>query len=59
MRIINIIGLHKSGKTTIVENLVRTLAVSGVQVGTVKSRLNRARLALKERLKPHLELLRG
>ncbi len=28
------------------------------RVGTVKSRLNRARLALKERLTPHLELLR-
>lgn len=33
--------------------------VVGVRVGTVKSRLNRARLALKERLEPHLELLRG
>ncbi len=33
--------------------------VVGVHVGTVKSRLNRARLALKERLEPHLELLRG
>jgi RNA polymerase sigma-70 factor (ECF subfamily) len=32
--------------------------VLGVQVGTVKSRLNRARLALKELLAPHLELLR-
>jgi len=31
----------------------------GTRVGTVKSRLNRARLALKERLEPHLELLRG
>jgi RNA polymerase sigma-70 factor (ECF subfamily) len=30
----------------------------GARVGTVKSRLNRARLALKERLSPHLELLR-
>jgi RNA polymerase sigma-70 factor (ECF subfamily) len=33
--------------------------VIGARVGTVKSRLNRARLALKERLEPHLELLRG
>jgi RNA polymerase sigma-70 factor (ECF subfamily) len=33
--------------------------VVGVRVGTVKSRLSRARLALKERLEPHLELLRG
>jgi len=32
--------------------------VLGTRVGTVKSRLNRARLALKERLEPHLELLR-
>ena len=32
--------------------------VLGTRVGTVKSRLNRARLALKERLTPHLELLR-
>jgi len=32
--------------------------VVGARVGTVKSRLNRARLALKERLEPHLELLR-
>jgi len=32
--------------------------VMGTRVGTVKSRLNRARLALKERLEPHLELLR-
>ncbi len=32
--------------------------VLGARVGTVKSRLNRARLALKERLEPHLELLR-
>ncbi len=32
--------------------------VVGVRVGTVKSRLSRARLALKERLEPHLELLR-
>ena len=28
-------------------------------IGTVKSRLNRARLALKQALEPHLELLRG
>ncbi len=33
-------------------------AVLNTRVGTVKSRLNRARLALKERLTPHLELLR-
>lgn len=33
--------------------------VVGIRVGTVKSRLSRARLALKERLEPHLELLRG
>ncbi len=32
--------------------------VLNTRVGTVKSRLNRARLALKERLMPHLELLR-
>jgi RNA polymerase sigma-70 factor (ECF subfamily) len=32
--------------------------VTGTRVGTVKSRLSRARLALKERLEPHLELLR-
>lgn len=29
-----------------------------IRVGTVKSRLNRARLALRETLRPHLELLR-
>jgi len=33
--------------------------ITGANVGTVKSRLNRARLALKEALQPHLELLRG
>jgi RNA polymerase sigma-70 factor (ECF subfamily) len=33
--------------------------VIGARVGTVKSRLNRARLALKERLEPYLELLRS
>ena len=33
--------------------------IVGVRVGTVKSRLSRARLTLKERLRPHLELLRG
>jgi RNA polymerase sigma-70 factor (ECF subfamily) len=33
--------------------------ITGARVGTVKSRLNRARLALKECLAPHLELLRG
>ncbi len=33
--------------------------VTGTRVGTVKSRLSRARLALKERLEPHLELLRS
>jgi len=32
--------------------------ITGTRVGTVKSRLNRARLALKELLTPHLELLR-
>ena len=32
--------------------------VLGVRVGTVKSRLSRARLALKDLLTPHLELLR-
>jgi RNA polymerase sigma-70 factor (ECF subfamily) len=32
--------------------------VLGARVGTIKSRLSRARLALKERLEPHLELLR-
>jgi RNA polymerase sigma-70 factor (ECF subfamily) len=34
-------------------------AITGANVGTVKSRLNRARLALKEALEPHLELLRS
>jgi len=34
-------------------------AVLGVPVGTVKSRLNRARLALRTRLEPHLELFEG
>jgi RNA polymerase sigma-70 factor (ECF subfamily) len=34
-------------------------SVIGAKVGTVKSRLNRARLALKERLEPHMELLRS
>jgi RNA polymerase sigma-70 factor (ECF subfamily) len=33
--------------------------ITNTNVGTVKSRLNRARLALKEALEPHLELLRG
>jgi len=33
--------------------------VTRTRVGTVKSRLNRARLALKDKLSPHLELLRG
>ena len=33
-------------------------AITGANVGTVKSRLNRARLALKDALTPHLELLR-
>ncbi len=31
----------------------------GVPIGTVKSRLNRARLALRTRLEPHLELFEG
>jgi len=34
-------------------------AIMKTNVGTVKSRLNRARLALKKALEPHLELLRG
>jgi len=29
----------------------------GIPVGTVKSRLNRARMALKTLLEPHMELL--
>jgi RNA polymerase sigma-70 factor (ECF subfamily) len=33
--------------------------ITGARVGTVKSRLSRARLALKNRLARHLELLRG
>jgi RNA polymerase sigma-70 factor (ECF subfamily) len=33
--------------------------ITKTRVGTVKSRLNRARLALKDRLTKHLELLRG
>lgn len=33
-------------------------AITGARVGTVKSRLNRARVALKDALRPHLELLR-
>jgi len=37
------------------EQIARIL---GARVGTVKSRLNRARVALKELLAPHLELLR-
>ena len=32
--------------------------IIGARVGTVKSRLNRARLTLKDRLAPHMELLR-
>jgi len=32
--------------------------VTGTTLGTVKSRLNRARIALKERLERHMELLR-
>lgn len=32
--------------------------ITGTRVGTIKSRLNRARLALKELLLPHWELLR-
>ena len=34
-------------------------AITKTNVGTVKSRLNRARIALKKALEPHLELLRG
>jgi RNA polymerase sigma-70 factor (ECF subfamily) len=34
-------------------------AITDTNIGTVKSRLNRARLALKQILEPHLELLRG
>ncbi|UCH32955.1 MAG: sigma-70 family RNA polymerase sigma factor [Armatimonadota bacterium] len=33
--------------------------ITKTNVGTVKSRLNRARLALRQVLEPHLELLRG
>jgi len=33
--------------------------ITDTNVGTVKSRLNRARLALKQALEPHRELLRG
>jgi RNA polymerase sigma-70 factor (ECF subfamily) len=33
--------------------------ITGTRVGTVKSRLNRARIALKDLLADHLELLRG
>jgi RNA polymerase sigma-70 factor (ECF subfamily) len=33
--------------------------ITKTRVGTVKSRLNRARLALKDRLSPYLELLRS
>jgi RNA polymerase sigma-70 factor (ECF subfamily) len=33
--------------------------ITKTRVGTVKSRLNRARLALKDQLAPHLELLRS
>jgi RNA polymerase sigma-70 factor (ECF subfamily) len=32
--------------------------VIGANVGTVKSRLNRARLALRDKLRPYMELLR-
>jgi len=33
--------------------------ITGVSVGTVKSRIHRGRLALRDRLADHLELLRG
>ena len=39
------------------ERSARGSAVAlGVTVGTVRSRINRARLMLKDRLKPHLNL---
>jgi len=37
LRIVSVIGLKKTGKTTVVEGLVRTLTGQGHRVGTLKS----------------------